>query len=461
MGSSLNRCARRNRRTVALAGTAELLRLQKACSASFLLFCVFSAPLIARAEIWHGCALAPDAHDAWVASIDTVEIWHSPDFGGSWFQEVVGTNHDFYDIFFLDSLNGWTCGTIAEVQHTTDGGNTWTWQGFGDSKIFTRIQFLDLTHGWAAGGDAIMGRWDQASSTWQQIIMPYPDFNADSCDFYGISFVDTLNGWMSAGKYPSGDTDIGGQGYVAHSTDGGASWSRQVRDTIYDLFDIHFADLNTGWVVGGNDRTMRAYIAKTTDGGVDWSGQVLDSAGMLRAVHFVGPEQGWAVGKFGTILHTSDGGANWLPQVSGVDSTLFDVDFADSLHGMASGDSAIIFTSDGGVTWQHSSVGIVQDRNAGPALVACGLRLFVPSLCRSQAAISAELPQDAQVDIAVFNQQGRRIRTLYAGRQGRGRFSLTWDGADQQGVPVSDGVYLVRLVAGSRAASDKILYLKE
>jgi photosystem II stability/assembly factor-like uncharacterized protein len=219
--------------------------------------------LVARAEIWHGCALAPDAHDAWVAAIETVEIWHSPDFGGSWSQEIVPTNHDFFDVFFLDSLDGWTCGTIAEVRRTTDGGNTWVWQGFGASKFFTRIQFLDFTHGWAAGGAAIMGRWDEAGATWQQIILPYPDFNADSCDFYGISFVDTLNGWMCAGRYPSGETLIGGQGYIAHTTDGCQTWSRQVRDTTYDYFDVHFADVNTGWVVGGNDRNMQAYIGKT------------------------------------------------------------------------------------------------------------------------------------------------------------------------------------------------------
>jgi photosystem II stability/assembly factor-like uncharacterized protein len=420
-------------------------------------------PATARAEIWHGCALAPDAHDAWVASIDTVEIWHSPDFGGSWSQEIVPTNHDFFDIFFLDGLNGWTCGTIAEVRRTTDGGNTWTWQGFGASKFFTRIQFLDLTHGWAAGGAAIMGRWDEADAMWKQIILPYPDFNADSCDFYGISFVDTLNGWMVAGRYPSGETLIGGQGYVAHTADGCSSWTRQVRDTTYDYFDVHFADANTGWVVGGNDRNMQAYIAKTTDGGVTWNGRVVSTAGMLRGVHFVGPMQGWAVGKFGTILHTSDGGANWLSQVSGVDSTLFDVDFADSLNGMASGDSAVIFTSDGGTTWQRSRVGIA-DRlspiayRLSPSAPALSV---APSLCRAQAAISAELPQDDRVDVAVFNQQGRRVRTLYAGPKSRGRFNLTWDGADQQGIPVSDGVYIVRLVAGGRAASDKILYLKE
>ena len=423
---------------------------------AIILVCVVWA-LPARAEVWHGCALAPDAGDAWVVSIETVEVWRTPDFGSTWqFQEIL-TNHDFFDVFFLDNLNGWTCGTIAEVQHTTDGGNTWQWQGFGASKFFTRLQFLDLTHGWAAAGSAIMGRWDEAGATWQQVILPYPEFSADTCDFYGISFVDTLHGWMCAGRYPNGDTLIGGQGYIAYTSDGGFTWSRLVRDTTYDYFDCRFADLNTGWVVGGNDRTMQAYIGKTTDGGVTWSGQVLSTAGMLRGLDFVSPQQGWAVGKFGTVLHTSDGGASWIPQASGVDSTLFDVDFVDSLYGMASGYQAVIFTSDGGETWQESRVGIA-DRS--PARVGPGLSV-APSLCRNTALIRVELPQPGGAEISILDTRGRRVRTLLARQQGKGRSDLTWDGTDSHGVPVNTGVYFVRLLAQGRVLSQKVTLLRE
>jgi photosystem II stability/assembly factor-like uncharacterized protein len=417
--------------------------------------------LSAQVQIWHGCALAPNASDAWVASIDTPEIYHTPDFGSSWLEQTILTNHDFFDVFFLDQLNGWTCGTIAEVQRTTDGGSTWQWQGFGASKFFTRIQFLDLTHGWAAAGAAIMGRWDEAGATWQQVILPYPAFSADTCDFYGISFVDTLNGWMCAGRYPAGDTFIGGQGYIAGTTDGGFTWVRLVRDTTYDYFDCRFWDANTGWVVGGDDRTMSAYVAKTTDGGQNWNGQVLRNSGMLRGVDFVSPLQGWAVGKFGTILHTRDGGGTWLPQVSGVDSTLFDVDFVDSQAGMASGYDAVIFTSDGGVTWLRSRVGIQQTADRGRRVPGDRMLSVVPSLCRSTASIRAELPQPARTDLAVFNRQGQRVRTLLTGRQGKGRFDLTWDGTDRRGIPVNSGVYVVRLVAGGQMASQKVLILRE
>jgi len=417
--------------------------------------------LPAQAEIWHGCALAPNANDAWVAAIDTVEVWQTQNFGSSWqFREIL-TNHDFFDVFFLDNLNGWTCGTIAEVQHTTDGGNTWQWQGFGASKFFTRIQFLDLTHGWAAAGSAIMGRWDEAGATWQQIILPYPDFSADTCDFYGISFVDTLHGWMCAGRYPSGDTLIGGQGYIAYTSDGGFTWSLLVRDTTHDYFDCRFADLNTGWVVGGDDRTMQAYIGKTTDGGLTWSGQVLSSSGMLRGVDFVSPQQGWAVGKFGTVLHTSDGGANWNPQVSGVDSTLFDVDFVDSLYGMASGYQAVIFTSDGGETWQQSMVGIAGGQPTGRPAQPRPAMAVSPNLCRGVALIRAELPQPGGAEITVLDIRGRRIRTLFTGRRGKGRFDLTWDGTDSRGVPVNTGVYVIRLLAQGQAVSQKVMFLRE
>jgi flagellar hook assembly protein FlgD len=85
----------------------------------------------------------------------------------------------------------------------------------------------------------------------------------------------------------------------------------------------------------------------------------------------------------------------------------------------------------------------------------------VPSLCRSTASIRAELPQPAPTDLAVFNRQGQRVRTLFAGRQGKGRFDLTWDGTDRRGIPVNSGVYVVRLVAGRQMASQKVLILRE
>jgi photosystem II stability/assembly factor-like uncharacterized protein len=428
-----------------------------------LLLCAAAAEL--GALNWHGCALAPDGQRAWVATIDTTLIFRTEDAGLNWSKVGLDslTNHDFFDVFFLDSLNGWTCGTLAEVQHTTDGGNNWVWQGFGASKFFTRIQFLDPTHGWAAGGSAIMGRWEEGSATWIQTFMPH-SVHADTADFYGISFTDTLHGWMCAGRYPAGDTFQRGQGYIVNTTDGGYSWNRLVRDTVYDYFDIEFADTLTGWVVGGDDQTMQAYIAHTTDGGVTWAAQPTSpGAGMLRGLCFKGPNLGWAVGKYGTILHTDNGGGFWMAQVSGVDSTLFDVDFSDSLHGIASGFNAVVYTSDGGLTWTPCRVGIAERGPVGavaPMRTVSELRV-AENPGRRRLRLEAELVRTSDVQVRVWNGLGRPVRRLWAGRLGRGQHSFVWDGRDQNGNPVSSGVYVAGLDTDSDSRRVRIVCLRE
>lgn len=132
-----------------------------------------------------------------------------------------------------------------------------------------------------------------------------------------------------------------------------------------------FVDHNYGWLLGigpvaipsSDDRTFRAVVLYTTDGGWTWVEQSLPpQAKLLRSLKFVSPTQGWGCGRNGTIIHTTDGGNSWILQNSGVDSTLFDIDFADSLRGIAAGSSAVIRTTDGGASWQLCAIGIEEDR---------------------------------------------------------------------------------------------------
>ena len=58
------------------------------------------------------------------------------------------------------------------------------------------------------------------------------------------------------------------------------------------------------------------------------------------------------------ILHTGDGGRTWAVQSSGVEAYLLDIDFVDPYHGVAVGaDSTVVFTTDGGTTWQNAALG--------------------------------------------------------------------------------------------------------
>ncbi|MDZ7362990.1 MAG: T9SS type A sorting domain-containing protein [candidate division KSB1 bacterium] len=56
-----------------------------------------------------------------------------------------------------------------------------------------------------------------------------------------------------------------------------------------------------------------------------------------------------------------------------------------------------------------------------------------------------ELPQQVEVKLVIFDVLGRRVRTLVNQRQPAGRYTLTWDGRNEQGQVLASGVYIYQL----------------
>ena len=93
-----------------------------------------------------------------------------------------------------------------------------------------------------------------------------------------------------------------------------------------------------------------------------------DLDGYIRGLSFVNENKGWAAGDAGTILSTNDGGVKWVKTqvdvIKEYDSytDLYDVCFADEKNGWASGElykgsGIILYTKDGGKTWDRQSSG--------------------------------------------------------------------------------------------------------
>ncbi len=61
--------------------------------------------------------------------------------------------------------------------------------------------------------------------------------------------------------------------------------------------------------------------------------------------------------------------------------------------------------------------------------------------------IRFELPQSAEVDIALFDLLGRRVATLFAGKKVAGAHTVKWAGIDDAGRDVTNGIYFYRLHA--------------
>jgi zinc metalloprotease ZmpB len=71
-----------------------------------------------------------------------------------------------------------------------------------------------------------------------------------------------------------------------------------------------------------------------------------------------------------------------------------------------------------------------------------------------------DLPSGGQVRLSVIDLQGRAVRTLADGALVAGRHAYVWDGRDEAGHALASGLYFVRLEAGGKTLSRKILMAK-
>jgi FlgD Ig-like domain len=126
------------------------------------------------------------------------------------------------------------------------------------------------------------------------------------------------------------------------------------------------------------------------------------------------------------------------------------------------------------VTWMDNRSGTNYDVYAqriygtgGVAAVApqavekFAVRSLRPNPARAGATITFELPTAERVSASVYDVSGQLVRTIAAKRDfGAGDHDLVWDGASDSGVPVSPGIYFVRVLAGNNSVARRIAVVR-
>jgi len=89
-----------------------------------------------------------------------------------------------------------------------------------------------------------------------------------------------------------------------------------------------------------------------------------------------------------------------------------------------------------------------------------GLSQNYPNPFNPTTEINFALPENAHVNIEVFNVLGQKVRTLVDTDMEAGYQKVTWNGRDDQGAGVSSGIYLYRMKAGDQVFTKKMMMLK-
>ena len=71
-----------------------------------------------------------------------------------------------------------------------------------------------------------------------------------------------------------------------------------------------------------------------------------------------------------------------------------------------------------------------------------------------------ELPEDSFVNVTVYDILGNVVNNLINANQSSGFKSIQWNATNNQGEPVSAGVYLYKIQAGDFVDTKKMILLK-
>lgn len=434
-----------------------------------------------------------DLNNGWVVCENV--IMTTSNSGHTWESKNSITNIHFESVVFTDASNGWTlasrfnpCGAACWdniIFHTNDGGSNWgsIVGGYTSYSINEHLQslfFVDQNHGWASGSNfqgCFILKTSNGGLDWDRIslnIFPGNDW------FYSLYFIDTSNGWAI------NDENI----YI--TTDGGYTWNEQyIGLEDFHLNVLFFHNDTTGWAVG-KDTADNSYIINTVDGGNSWQEQISGSFGEIYSVQFIDQNLGWAVGE-NTILHTTDGGDQWLVQEYNSTypySTYRSVCFIDEDRGWIAGNKAvgysinssvILFTDDGGNTWdiqfgreggQFNSICAVDQNNVW-AVGDCGTIIHTdnggisrfndfykneftcmlfPNPTTNYTSINIDLPKRSTVILSLLNIFGQQIKYISLGEKKMGTHQFEVDCSD-----LSKGIYLVKLQAGKDMVTKKLV----
>jgi len=83
-----------------------------------------------------------------------------------------------------------------------------------------------------------------------------------------------------------------------------------------------------------------------------------------------------------------------------------------------------------------------------------------PNPFNNSTQIKYSLPQDAHVQIVIYNILGQKIKNFDLGYQTAGYKSVFWDGKDNSGNQIASGIYFYRIVAGDFSQIKKMTLLK-
>jgi hypothetical protein len=271
---------------------------------------------------------------------------------------------------------------------------------------------------------------------------------------------------------------------VSKSTDAGVSWQRDTLTTAYSMCYALAVDRSNSNIVYAGGYTG---VYKSTDAGNTW---FLSTTGLSGTVNDIAVGSAKAntiyAGSSSGVFKSTNAGANWTNTgCVNVCAVLINPTNENEIY--AATNTGVYKSTTGGGGWVALNAGLT-NLNTTSLGINANNYLFVgtdgsgmsrqnimvgaeeqaqgrfriplniqPNPSPGRAQISYELAGAVQVDLAIYDIQGRFVKQLVCGRQSAGVHNVAWNGVNADGIKVASGVYFCSLNAGDERSVEKLI----
>lgn len=279
---------------------------------------------------------AANGNSGWAAGANGVIVALAPT-GGT--VQSSGTNVALNSAVALTNKFAYVAGDAGTALKTVDGGKTWTniSSGIGTTERLLAVHAADTSNVWVAGTHGYVARSTNAGASFARQYSGLPTLSQDSpAAINDLWFTSTTSGFL-----------FGQKGQIRSTADAGSTWVPHYYGTLGDLNAVKHAGASKIWAVGAN-----GVIINSFDSGHTWYQQVSGAAQPLKGLRAVDTSVAWAVGGGGTIRRTADGGWNWVSQTTTGTQQLNSVDAVSATNAIAVGNAGtVIRTVNSGTNW--------------------------------------------------------------------------------------------------------------
>lgn len=225
-------------------------------------------------------------------------ILRTTNAGINWIQDNSVTALKLNSIDMLNNGTGYICGNSGFICRTTNNGVNWITLNSETSKNLYSICFTSDNMCWAAG-DSIVLKTTDSGNNWEVKMSDFYKYNM-------VQFVNPRVGWLICNKVQAVPPPFGSYiiRKILKTLNGGESW-----DTVYSQSNVNsnfiglsFSDSVNGWITSNTSEILR-----TTNGGTSFSNSNTSLYQSLYSVYAYSSQFAWIASDSGTVYSTYNG----------------------------------------------------------------------------------------------------------------------------------------------------------